>query len=183
MAEFIFRGTVTTQHRESKAKIEQCLSNGKTLPIANIHRGDYVDDIRDTTISYASGTMHFYHILDVSRSYDPPPFWDNDHKELGYLRSFWRKTSDHIREYQYCLDFDQELFQIENIRMEVGDPSFIIVVYDSIPERSPKGLLYPVLATLTGTFCTEGSWEYRIKLTRAPSMEVLMAIFSLPFTT
>lgn len=184
MSEFYFRGAVTTRDGKSEIRVEQCMPDGKTCQVAYIDDHNMAFDYRNTTISYASGTMHFHAIYDLPLSLlnRPVEFRDDQKNELGCLHQPIRKIAEGRFRPQYGLEFDHELFQIRCEKVK-SDHRFTIYVYEPIPTPSPKGLFYPVLATLTGTFCPEGSWEYRIKLTRAPSMEVLMAIFSLPFTT
>ena len=59
MADFIFRGTFrTTPQGVVDAEIAQCVDD-KEMPVVRVHRGDYIDLMRDTTITHACGTMHF----------------------------------------------------------------------------------------------------------------------------
>lgn len=109
-------------------------------------------------------------------------FYDEEHNEIGSLCDFVRKTSDGTRKVQYYLAFDEELFQIV---CEKNDPnnSFRITVCESMPVKTADGLVYSKLGVITGTVSNTDNWEHQIRIHRIPTVQLLMAVFSLPLTT
>lgn len=180
MADFMFSGTFrTTPQGVVDAEIVQCVDDEKR-PVVRVHRGDYIDLMRDTAITHAFGTMHLYDDLDVGRAYDPPPFWDDHHNELGYLHRSYTSGTGLV----YYLDFDHELFRIDSSLPCGGFVPFYIHVYDHRPKSSPDGPGHPVLATIDGHYLRDDNWGcYTVKLTRALPIHTLAAVLSLPFTT
>lgn len=183
-----FRATVIThedQNRsfDSDARVSQHLPDGKIVPVADIHDHFLYMDLRDTKITWASGSMHFRDLYDTPFIQFPQPaFLNEKNEDVCTLRGFHRRTRDpYTSNFHRCLDYEYDLFQIECGKRGSKD-SNRITVYESQPQRTPEGLFYPVLAEITFSSGTFHQWEYQVLLRRELPLPLLMAVLSLPFT-
>lgn len=162
----------------SKITVTQLTADNTPIVVAYINDSADPMDHRMTTIDFAEGRLFFSEAYDGPlREHSEIPFCDANHKRSRVALHCYFHIRDHSSQKYLALD---SCFLPICITQNKGD--FRITVYDALPAEQENRQDHPVLAVITKTKTYSNGYEYEILTNGLPHIQLLMAIFSLPFT-